>query len=191
MEMSKNYLLFILIGIILGIFVSQIIIPKIETLLIPILEKFSEEEASVRSDQISAPKKEILAVCKETQKGKWAEVVLEQQKLRMCENGNLIQEFQISSGKKESPTPTGWFRVIYKTPVLYSNLAQSWMPFWVGFGGDYGFHELPVSKEKEARVGGDKIGQPDSIGCIRLNVGDAEKFYKWAEIETRIVILEK
>ena len=175
----------------MGIFVSQFIIPKIETFLVPILEKTSEEEAFIRSGQTDSLEKEIRAVCKKTQKGKWAEVDLEQQKLRMCENGNIIQEFQISSGKKESPTPTGWFRVIYKTPVLYSNLAQSWMPFWVGFGGDYGFHELPVSKEKEARVGGDKIGQPDSIGCIRLNVGDAEKFYQWAEIETKIVILEK
>jgi hypothetical protein len=189
--MSKIYLFFILIGIILGIFASQFIIPKLETLWLPIFEMYLEEQTPAPFAQILLPEKETRAVCKETQRGKWAEVVLEQQKLRMCENGNLMQEFQISSGKKESPTPTGWFRVIYKTPVLYSNLAQSWMPFWVGFGGDYGFHELPVSKEKEARVGGDKIGQPDSIGCIRLNVGDAEKFYKWAEIETRIVILEK
>ncbi len=94
----------------------------------------------------------------------------------------------ILTGKKETPTPTGSFRVIYKTPLLYSSLAQSWMPFWVGFYGDYGLHELPISKEDEKRIGEDKIGQPDSIGCIRLKVGDAEKVYNFSEIGMRIII---
>jgi len=106
----------------------------------------------------------------------------------MCEDGKAIEEFPVSTGKKETPTPVGVFRVIYKTPLLYSTLARSWLPFWIGFYGDYGIHELPISKEQEKRIGENEIGQPDSIGCIRLKVGAAERVYRWAEIGTRVII---
>ena len=183
--MDKKYFLLFLIGILLGILLSQSIIPKLEALFFSILSPAERPSQILREP---AQKKEIEIFCQKIQKGRGVEVDLSQQKLRICEKGKAIEEFRVSTGKKETPTPTGEFKVIHKTPLLYSTLAESWLPFWVGFYGDYGFHELPISKEKAERIGEDKIGQPDSIGCIRLNVGDAERFYHWVEIGMRIII---
>jgi len=62
------------------------------------------------------------------------------------------------------------------------------LPFWIGFYGDYGIHELPISKEQEKRIGENEIGQPASLGCVRLEVRAAEVVYHWVEIGTKIII---
>jgi len=180
--MGKKHLLLFFIGILAGILFCQTIIPRLEIFFLSKMKTYPQ------ISQVPLSKEKVQIFCKKIQKGKGVEVDLSQQKMRMCENGKAIEEFRVSTGKKETPTPTGEFSVIYKSPLIYSKLANSWMPFWVGFYGDYGFHELPISEKEEKRIGESKIGQPDSIGCIRLNVGDAERFYRWAEIGMRIII---
>lgn len=130
----------------------------------------------------------IQGLCQKIQTGKGVEVDISQQVLRMCEGGRVIEEMSVSTGRKETPTPVGSFRVISKKPMLYSRLANSWLPFWVGIYSDYGFHETPISRDEEKRIGEDEIGQPTSMGCVRLRVGDAERFYHWAEIGMRVII---
>jgi lipoprotein-anchoring transpeptidase ErfK/SrfK len=61
--------------------------------------------------------------------------------------------------------------------------------FWVGFLKEYGFHEIPICKGK--REGQKEIGKAVSLGYIRLKVGEAEKFYPWAEIGSEIEIYSK
>lgn len=116
-------------------------------------------------------------------------VDLSRQKAFLFEKGKLVAEYLISSGKPETPTPVGKFRVILKQEKLFSKIAGCWLSFWVGFtdDGKYGFHETPVCNGQ--RKGEDKIGQPASMGCLRLKLGDAAKFYKWVDIETPIEIL--
>jgi len=110
------------------------------------------------------------------------------QKAYLFENGQIVKEYPISSGKLETPTPTGNFRVIHKQDMLYSKITDCWLAFWVGFtmDGKYGFHETPICEGE--RRGENKIGVPDSVGCIRLKLGDAEDFYSWAEIETPVEV---
>lgn len=119
---------------------------------------------------------------------KQIKIDLSQQKAFLYENGQFMKEFTISSGKIDTPTPTGKFRVIHKQDMVYSKIAGCWLGFWVGFTNDgkYGFHETPVCEGK--REGEDKMGAPASAGCLRLKLGDAEQLYNWAEIETPIEI---
>jgi len=119
---------------------------------------------------------------------KQVKVDLSRQKLYLFENGQIVREFTISSGKIETPTPTGEFRVIHKQDMVYSKPTGCWLGFWVGFtmDGDYGFHETPICEGK--RVGEDKMGIPNSAGCIRLKLGEASEFYNWAEIGMPIEI---
>jgi len=118
------------------------------------------------------------------------EVDLSQQKMTLFEDDEIFKEIQVSTGKSDTPTPTGKFRVISKSSMLYSKLASCWLPFWVGFSSDgqYGFHELPICGNE--RKGKNEMGRPASMGCVRLNVGDAENFYNWVEIETKVQIYE-
>lgn len=147
---------------------------------------FLISKKGIESPSLSvAPKSETQTLCQEIKNG--IEVSLKEQKTRICEDGKAREEFTVSTGKNETPTPRGEFSVIYKTPMLYSKIAESWLPFWIGFQGDYGFHELPINLNGK-RVGEAQIGETDSLGCIRLKVGDAEKLYNWAKIGAKIII---
>ena len=182
----SKFTLFTLVGIIIGILISQYFLPKLENFL---FSQLKLEQTPISLETPSLEKKTEI-ICQRQEKGKLIEVNLQTQKMRMCENGKAIKEMPISSGKPETPTPTGNFRVINKSLMIYSKLADCWLPFWVGFSqdGQYGFHELPICQGKEGRTDSEDVGQPVSLGCIRLNIGDAEVFYKWAEIETPVFI---
>lgn len=188
----KNALIFIMIfstGILSGILLTKYLAPKIDLLVlskVPTLSGLLQTSKIPEPLHSPAPREKVQPLCQKIAK-RGIEVDLTLQKLRMCQDGKAVAELIISSGKKENETPTGEFNVITKSSMLYSKLANSWLPLWVGFKDDYGFHEVPISSEGR-RVGEDKIGEPDSLGCIRLKVGDAEKVYKFAEIGTKIVI---
>ena len=116
------------------------------------------------------------------------EVDLTKQKLKILEGEKIIAEFLVSTGSKEAPTPIGKFKVKSKKVMVYSKIANCWLPFWVGFTSDglYGFHEVPICQE--GRKGLEYLGKPASIGCVRLGIKDSETLYKWAEIGTPVII---
>jgi hypothetical protein len=180
-----KYVFLLLIGVIVGILSYQLVILNLEKLFFPIKEaSFVPENREERLATDSMDKN-----CEKAEnKGKAIEVNLSGQKLRMCENAKLIKEITISSGAKETPTPLGSYRVIRKSLMLYSKVTDCWLPFWVGFSGDYGFHEIPLCEKESGRRGLNDLGQPVSAGCIRLSPKEAESFYKWAEIDTPVVI---
>ncbi len=185
---KKNFskiIIWFLIGILIGILISH---------LTPLRDLSLEDFIVSRSEPTPSPtpstEKETKILCQTKTQGKAIEVNLFNQKLRMCENGKAIKEMPVSSGKSDSPTPTGNFRIINKSLMIYSKVANCWLPFWLGFSqdGQYGFHEVPICEEDRGRTGLEKIGQPISLGCVRLDIGNAETLYKWAEIETKVVI---
>jgi len=177
-----TFLLVFLLGVLGGVLISEYLIPKISPLVFKKEEKVSlKKEGNLEKNQ---PKKG----CQKIKVGKGIEVDLSHQKVRLCEDGEALEEFLVSTGKRENPTPVGTFRVIKKAPMIYSKVANCWLPFWIGFYDDYGFHELPITNEGK-RIGEDKIGHPASLGCIRLKTGDAEKLYHFAKIEMKVVII--
>ena len=184
-QIRLKLILFLLIGIILGILSHQWIIPR--------LEGFFYSETTFQPFSSIMTKGSVLnnigKDCENKEKtGKAVEVNLSDQEVRMCEDGKIIGEFSISGGKQENPTPSGSFKVIHKSLMIYSKIAECWLPFWVGFNGNYGFHEVPICDDEEKRVGEEQIGQPASLGCIRLKIGEAEEFYNWVEIGTEIEV---
>jgi len=178
--------LFFLIGVIFGILFYQWVVPELEGFFYSKLAPQPVSSVYLKKLAETQPRD-----CKKAEKrGKVVEIDLSNQKMRMCKDGKVIEEFSISSGKKGNSTPFGSFRVIHKSLMIYSKIAECWLPFWVGFEGNYGFHEVPICDNKGKRVGQEQIGQPISLGCIRLKVGEAEKFYNWAEIGIEVDIYE-
>lgn len=120
--------------------------------------------------------------------GQKIEVDIAQQKMKIFENGKVVREFSVSTGKEKTPTPAGSFKVYKKNIMVYSRLSNCWLPFWVGFSTDglYGFHEFPICPE--GRKGLEELGKPASAGCVRLGIQDSEIFYKWVKIGTPIKI---
>ncbi|MFH1392082.1 MAG: CapA family protein [bacterium] len=120
---------------------------------------------------------------------RFIDIDISEQKLSLYENSNLLKSFVISSGAPKTPTPKGDFSISEKIVLHWSEKYQQYLPYALRFDNFYLIHEVPYSKEG-LRDGLDKLGQPASHGCIRLNINDAQEVYNWAEIGTEVFIHE-
>lgn len=110
---------------------------------------------------------------------KWIEVSLTEQKVKAWEGNKLVMEFPISSGKW-APTPTGDFRIWYKT----RNQSM------VGGSKDLGtYYNLPnVPNNMFFHLGyalhgaywHNNFGQPMSHGCVNAPLANAAQIFEWA-----------
>lgn len=117
-------------------------------------------------------------------------ITLSTQTLERRVMGITISTDKISGGLPRTPTPTGTFKVLSKSPRAWSRSAGLWMPYWMAFSGrGHGIHELPEwpGGRKE---GANHLGKPASHGCVRLGVGAAKLAYEWSEIGTPITIVK-
>jgi len=122
---------------------------------------------------------------------KYIAVDISEQKLRYYQNGYLINEQIVSSGKKSMPTPIGEFKILNKIEVAYSRAYNLYMPHWLGFTwGGAGIHGLPYWKNGKKIVyeGANHLGQRVSHGCVRLSLEAAEELYDWVVVGTPVFV---
>lgn len=120
------------------------------------------------------------------------DIDISSQKMQLWENSKITGEYVVSTGKPATPTKIGNFEVISKHLMAYGcGEGQCWMmPFWLGFyrvgSQENGIHELPfINGIKESNR---NLGYRVSHGCVRLDVGVAEKVYHWADIGTPVIV---
>jgi len=149
---------------------------------VPVIAEW-EKDFALRLDQakkFTVPKIET---------GKYIDINLKSQVMTIFENGNVLDAYMISSGKRGMDTPQGSFQIRNKARRPWSKAYGLYMPFWMALVGDgkYGIHELPEwpggYKEGTAH-----LGTPVSHGCVRLGIGPAERVWNWAEIGTPVII---
>lgn len=123
--------------------------------------------------------------------GKYIDISLEHQNMVLFENGEFVDAYLVSSGKKGFDTPKGTYRVENKTPRAWSGTYGLFMPWWMALipNGKIGIHELPIWPNGY-REGSNHLGVPVSHGCVRLGVGPAKRVYEWADIGTPVIIHE-
>jgi len=114
-------------------------------------------------------------------------VSISQQRTRLYENGQLIQDWPASTGISDSPTWPGIYQVISHEMNAYAGNWNLWMPYFVGVyqpipGADFtnGFHGFPT------RGGGqilweNSLGRRVTYGCILLSNSSAQFLYDWAQ----------
>jgi lipoprotein-anchoring transpeptidase ErfK/SrfK len=88
------------------------------------------------------------------------------------EYGNLVRWGPISSGKKASPTPAGFYHTNWKSKATRSSINTEWLlPWYFNLDNNRGiaFHQY------------DLPGYPASHGCLRLLEDDAAWIYGWAD----------
>lgn len=120
---------------------------------------------------------------------KYIELDDSQQHIYAWEKGQVVADYEVS-GFYDEYAVYGVFTVREKAKNAWSPIAEKWMPWWMAFYYDpkqeawYGIHEL-VYWTDDAGVyheeSSDSIGQKKSGGCVRLDRGEAEELYKWAE----------
>lgn len=112
--------------------------------------------------------------------GKWVEVDKTRQVLRAYENGRLVMETHVSTGRRGGP-PRGHYQAGDKYLMHRSRLYHNApMPFSVQLSGNFfihGYHEVPP--------------YPASHGCVRVPIAKdnpAKRFFEWVEVGTPIEI---
>ncbi len=115
-------------------------------------------------------------------------VYLKKQFFGAYQNGKLIHWGPISSGKNKCldiktgqpyscQTPTGVYKVLWKTKFRMSKKYKSKMPWAIAFDNrGYFIHQ------------GKLPGKADSRGCVRVLREDARWLYYWVNKNTKIII---
>ncbi|WP_338834722.1 hypothetical protein MHLNE_10340 [Moorella humiferrea] len=113
-------------------------------------------------------------------RGYWIEVSIDEQKTRIYYDGNLIKEWDVSTGTEDKPTPIGVFKIQNRGEWFFSEKYQQGGRWWVSFKdwGVYLFHSVPMDREKRVIVEeAARLGTPASHGCVRLATENAKWIY--------------
>jgi len=109
-------------------------------------------------------------------------VDLSEQKAYALEDGYIVFEGRISSGKRGRETPNGEFKIIQKKRHHKSNLWPK------PNGGAKMPYMMRLTNTGIAMHLGYVPNKPASHGCIRLKKGFAQKMYRWASVGTMVYV---
>jgi lipoprotein-anchoring transpeptidase ErfK/SrfK len=98
------------------------------------------------------------------------------------EDGIVVFDGRISSGKRGRETPAGDYRIIQKKRHHKSNLWPK------PNGGAKMPYMMRLTNSGIAMHLGYVPNKPASHGCIRLEPGFAQKMYKWARVGTYVYV---
>ncbi|MFY4659391.1 L,D-transpeptidase family protein [Scardovia wiggsiae] len=104
----------------------------------------------------------------------WALVDLSRQQMYAYKGTTLVQTFNVSTGKPDTPTHAGTYFVASKLPLQtmrgddYVTPDVQWISY---FHGGEGFHSAPWNINGIAR------GVPKSHGCVNMNPAEAKWLY--------------
>ncbi len=127
-----------------------------------------------------------------TTQGYLIDVSIGEQKVRIYNNGTVIKEWIVSTGKNGS-TPLGSFTIQNRGEWFFSEKYQQGAKWWVSFKdwGVYLFHSIPMDRDRNVIAEeADKLGNPSSHGCIRLEIDHAKWIYDHIPTGTPVSIHE-
>ncbi|WP_139492356.1 L,D-transpeptidase family protein [Brevibacillus dissolubilis] len=96
----------------------------------------------------------------------------------MTTEGEILQSFRLSPGTKDTPSPVGSFKVIYKAKDWGGGFGSRWLGLNVTWG-NYGIHGTNRPK---------LIGKYVSHGCFRMRNRDIEQLYEHVPVGTPVTI---
>ena len=113
---------------------------------------------------------------------KYILIDLDMQMAYAYENGDIIMEGRVSTGKKGHRTPTGYYEILQKKRHHKSNLWPK------PNGGAKMNYMLRLTNTGIAMHLGPVPNRPASHGCIRMKNGFAQKMFKWAEVGVPVYV---
>ncbi len=132
----------------------------------------------------------IKAIESETPYLIWTDLRRQRTYILKKEKGNwkLQKRFICSSGKNNSPTPGGLFKVEYSIPYLGMDKGYQCKNAMVFFR-DYMYHSILFDREGKYVIRGlYELGYRASHGCIRLSEADSAWIYKYVPLGTTVWI---
>ncbi len=114
--------------------------------------------------------------------GRWIDIDLSAQRLTAWNGKQKVRSFNISTGKRRTPTPTGTFAIQSKyrsTRMRGQDYDVPNVPFVMYYSGGYALH---------GAYWHNNFGTPVSHGCVNLRTASARWLYNWAAVGTPVVI---
>jgi LysM repeat protein len=117
---------------------------------------------------------------------------LSEQRMYVYQNGQLLWNWVVSTGRPGQETVVGHYKVLNKIPNAYAYTWSLQMPYWLGiyWAGSLqnGIHALPILPNGQ-RLWAGYLGQRVSYGCVILSTENAVTLYNWATVGTPVDIL--
>jgi LysM repeat protein len=124
--------------------------------------------------------------------GKRIVVDLSAQRMYVYQNGQLLWNWVVSTGRPGQDTAVGKYKVQNKILNAYAYTWNLQMPYWLGtyWAGSLqnGIHALPIQANGQ-RLWAGYLGQRVSFGCIILSTQNAQTLYNWATVGTPVDIV--
>ncbi len=112
--------------------------------------------------------------------GRWVDIDLSGQRVTAYEGDQAVASFLVSTGRANTPTLTGQFRVYVKlraTPMSGPGYYLPGVPFTMYFYEGYALHGTYWHSN---------FGTPMSHGCVNLRTPDAEWLFNFASVGTLV-----
>ena len=104
------------------------------------------------------------------------------QTMNVYQDGELIEQWPVSTARRGYYTPTGTFYPYSYQPMHYSKkFDNAPMPHSIFFSGGYAIHATP-------HVG--NLGRPASHGCVRLSPSHATTLYNMTRGEPTTISIK-
>ncbi len=119
--------------------------------------------------------------------GKFIAADLTEMQVTLYQDGAPLAVYPIATkGRPGTPweTPAGFYAVETKERDHFSSLSRVHMPYSMQFYGNYFIHGWPYYPD------GTPVASTFSGGCIRLNTGDAEKVFAFADRGTGLFVYD-
>lgn len=100
-------------------------------------------------------------------------------KLTVMSDGEPYKQYPVATGKYETPTPIGTFKVLRKA----MNWGTGFGTRWIGLTVPWGIYGIHGTNKPHA------IGSYASHGCIRMNNHNVEEIYPWVKPGTMVTII--
>ncbi|MCT4611878.1 MAG: L,D-transpeptidase [Clostridia bacterium] len=118
---------------------------------------------------------------------KIVEILKDEGVLKVYEDGEIVKLYKASVGLPEFETPEGRFKLTDRGASFYSKKYGQGAKYWVRIVGNYLIHGY--ARDKEGNIlEKNKIGEPASHGCIRLDDENAKWIYNNVERNTFTII---
>ena len=104
----------------------------------------------------------------------------QRQRIFAYENGQLVRSHLTSTGRSETPTVLGDYRIYIKYEKTNMSGADYFLPdvpYTMYFYQGYGIH---------GTYWHNSFGRPMSHGCVNLPTDEAQWFFSWAEVGTLV-----
>ncbi len=110
-----------------------------------------------------------------------------EQQLYLYDDNELLYTTPVTTGKDETPSDTGLFKINYKaTDVVLSDNKTYWSPvrYWMPYNGGEGLHDA----DWRSVFGTDSYHYGGSHGCINMPVDITDEIYNNVETGTKVLV---